>query len=930
MVFLFITFLFCQTLDSVSLSYIRNGLKILGIKEEELGYEKRWATDTLYRLFIIDSLFEKPLTIPKHLDKNVSFLRTNNDSFLKTYIFLLDQLKRRGFLGFNYKKEIDKIKKEIKKRQKEIPKVAIPLDDNLYYLIASFLIGDNYFKKAFSRLKKEEIEILLGELPYLFSDEESEVDEYLRGGILKEYYLFYDTTKKITLETLLVILRKIDFKEIYRANFAYFLGIEKFLMAIKNFAWEKNFEELEIAGISVAVGGKGNNFYKKDYQIIIDFGGDDLYQVKNRGIILEKFSALIIDLAGNDYYQNENSLFTLGSGFCGSSFLFDFKGNDVYLGGDFSLGSGVLGLGGLFDFEGNDYYSGKTFACGSGFLGFGLLFDFSGNDHYRIFNLGQGFGSTFGLGLLFDLEGNDCYYAGGKYLHIPLLPEDYRSFAQGFAIGFRPEVSGGIGFLCDLAGNDFYNGDVFCQGSSYWYSLGMLYDEDGNDKYYATEYAQGAGIHLAIGILVDKAGDDFYYSRLGPSQGEGHDLAIGILIDEDGDDFYYSSGGQGIGLNNSFGLLLDKNGNDLYFNKEEKFGQGFANQARGFGGIGIFVDLRGNDLYGERGMGKDRSSWMEGVYAYGIDELKEKKEKPEKKDTLKENLEKITVEEVFKYASKWEVGSAKEIVREARKELIKRKEEAINYILKEKLATKNSLELRAIEEIVCSLPTLIKPYLIDSINSNNPQTRANVIYLLGKIKAKEAVPLLIKALKDKRNKPRWILNAFSEIGDTSVFWEVVKYLNVAEEPTRIYACYTLGKLKDKRGINYLISKLNDPIFTVRQSAEIALSEIGVSALTSLIENLKQTKKEDLKVSLLRTINRIIPQLDTLKNLSERVEIKNLLLSYLDNENLVFKSLAIEGLTLFNEKEIKEILKKKIPFEKEPLILRKLREVGREL
>ena len=930
MVFLFITFLFCQTLDSVSLSYIRNGLKILGIKEKELGYEKRWATDTLYRLFIIDSLFKKPLTIPKHLDKNVSFLKTNNDSLLKTYIFLLDQLKRRGFLGFNYKKEIDKIKKEIKKRQKEIPKVTIPLDDNFYYLIASFLIGDNYFKKAFSRLKKEEVEILLGELPYLFSDEESEADEYLRGDILKEYNLFYDTTKKITLETLLVILRKIDFKEIYRANFAYLLGIEKILREIKNFNWEKNFEELEIAGISVAFGGKGNNFYKKDYRIIIDFGGDDLYQVKNRGIILENFSTLIIDLAGNEYYRNETSLFTLGSGLCGSGFLFDFKGDDIYLGGDFSLGSGVLGLGFLFDFEGNDYYSGKTFACGSGFFGLGLLFDFSGNDHYRIFNFGQGFGSTFGLGLLFDLEGNDCYYAGGKYLHIPLLPEDYRSFAQGFAIGFRPEVSGGIGFLCDLAGNDFYNGDIFCQGCSYWYSLGMLYDEDGNDKYYATEYAQGAGIHLAIGSLVDKAGNDFYYSRLGPSQGEGHDLAIGILIDEDGDDFYYSSGGQGIGLNNSFGLLLDKNGNDLYFNKEEKFGQGFANQARGFGGIGIFIDLKGNDLYGEKGMGKDRSTWMGGIYAYGIDELKEKEEKPEKKDTLKENLEKMTVGEVFKYASKWEVGSAKEIVREARKELIRRKEEAINYILKEKLATKNSLELRAIEEIACSLPTLIKSHLIDSINSNNHQTRANVIYLLGKIKAKEAVPLLIKALKDKRNKPRWILNAFSEIGDTSVFWEVVKYLNIADEPTRIYACYTLGKLKDKRGINYLISKLNDPIFTVRQSAEIALSEIGVSALASLIENLKQTKKEGLKASLLRTINRIIPQLDTLKNLSERVEVKNLLLSYLDNENLVFKSLAIDGLSLFNEKEIKEILKKKIPFEKEPLILRKLKEVVREL
>ncbi|MEO0088288.1 MAG: HEAT repeat domain-containing protein [candidate division WOR-3 bacterium] len=927
MIFLFIFSLFSQSLDSLSLKYIKKGLEVLGIKENELGYEKRWAIDTIYRLFIIDSLFKKPLETPKYLDENVLFLNNNKDSLVKTYLFLLNQLKRKDFIGISEKKEIAKIKREIENQVANLKKRTIE-KEYLFYLIAAFLVGDSYYKKALSKLKEKEIHTLLAEIPYLFSDEEASEDDYLRGVILKEYEIFYDTTKEIELETLFGILRKVEMIDLYRANLAYLLGVEKFLRELKDFSWEKDFEEINLNGITIALGGKRNNYYNKDYRIIVDIGGNDYYTVKNRGIAIENFSSLIIDLEGDDFYYGKN-IATLASGIIGSGFLFDLAGNDIYCAEDFSLGSGILGVGILWDQAGDDIYQGKTFSCGSGFYGIGLLIDFSGNDNYRIYNFGQGFGSTFGYGLLFDLEGNDGYYAGGKYLHIPLLPNDYRSFSQGFALGFRPEASGGIGFLCDMAGNDFYNGDVFTQGCGYWYSLGMLYDRKGNDKYYATEYAQGAGIHLAIGILVDSCGDDFYYSRLGPSQGEGHDLALGILIDNDGDDFYYASGGQGIGLTNSFGLFLDKNGDDLYFNKEERFGQGFANEARGFGGIGLFIDIRGNDLYGKKGMGENNSSWVAGTYAYGIDELKEKEKIEEIADTAIKDLEKMEIEELFKYASKWEVGNAKKIVREARSELIKRKEKAVEYIIEKKLSTKNSLELRAIEEIACSLPSLIKPHLMDSINSENTQTRANVIYLLGKIKAKEAIPLLVKALRDKRNRPRWILNTFAEIGDTSVFYEICHHLNSSDEPTRIYACYALGKLKDQRGIGYLIKKLKDRIFTVRQSAEIALGEIGVSIVPVLLDSLSKNKNEDFEKSVLRVINRIIPKLDTLKNLKERVKIKNLLISYLDVDNLSLKTLAIEGLSLFKEKEIKEILRKKIPFESDPLILRKLKE-GAEL
>ena len=38
--------------------------------------------------------------------------------------------------------------------------------------------------------------------------------------------------------------------------------------------------------------------------------------------------------------------------------------------------------------------------------------------------------------------GNDTYRTGGRYLHTPLLPNDFQSLSQGFSIGFRPRAGG--------------------------------------------------------------------------------------------------------------------------------------------------------------------------------------------------------------------------------------------------------------------------------------------------------------------------------------------------------------------------------------------------------------------------------------------------------------------------------------------------------
>ena len=414
----------------------------------------------------------------------------------------------------------------------------------------------------------------------------------------------------------------------------------------------------------VVVGGPGRNVYTGDFAGIIDLGGNDLYEGRAAGAVGELGNpvSFVLDLSGEDVYRNHEKLVNQGSALFGAALLWDLEGNDSYTASHLCQGAGLFGVGMLIDEQGNDTYRGGYFTQGAGNFGSGILLDRKGDDVYHSFCWTQGMGGPWGYGLLADDAGNDTYYAGGKYLHMPLDPDQYRSFAQGFGFGWRDvSCSGGIGFLCDRGGNDKYLSEVYGQATSYWFALGMLLDEQGNDLYSAAQYDQGAGIHLSVGALLDLEGDDHYFSRYGPAQGEGHDLAVGWLWDKDGDDVYYASGGQGIGLTNSVGIFVDTRGNDDYASREA-LSEGGANPARGTGGVGLFIDLQGDDRYAEKGKGANNHVWTSGTTALGMDlaAVPPKKEEWEdttaafpELDTMKTDTAKIA--RLFHYASLWQV-----------------------------------------------------------------------------------------------------------------------------------------------------------------------------------------------------------------------------------------------------------------------------------
>src|SRR5574341_728366 len=544
----------------------------------------------------------------------------------------------------------------------------------------------------------------------------------------------------------------------------------------------------------VIIGGYGSNSYKGSPALVIDLGGDDIYELSYDST---KLVQLIIDTDGNDLYKAETD-FALGSGFFGAGILIDEEGDDTYLGKNFSLGSGLFGVGILIDKKGNDKYFGDTYTQGAGGWGIGILEDLEGSDSYNGALFSQGFGFVAGCGMLIDRSGSDNYFAGGKYKDILRYKDHYLSLSQGFAYGIRPYMSGGIGLLFDYSGNDAYNADIFGQGASYWWSWGGLYDKEGNDYYSCFQYAQGCGTHMTLGTLVDEAGDDIYRVN-GVGQGCGHDYSAGILLDKAGNDNYYANGlSQGAGNANGFGILIDQAGDDGYYVKDKSNTQGYGNPRREFGSIGLFLDLKGKDSYS--GNGSDGSWWSTGSkWGMGLDleegnlaeylsdsDLNNAKAKsfpgPDLSSLpsvdwdvatktvaipLDDSLQKL-VDSLFILASAINVSDMDKV--EPAKQALRDMKENSNPYLVRKLDSRDAREIQTLIDILSKMGESAALPVASALKSDDIWTVRNAGRVLAELKDKQAVPYLLQALKQSDHQARG--NAITAIGnakDTTAF-----------------------------------------------------------------------------------------------------------------------------------------------------------------
>jgi hypothetical protein len=936
-------------LDSVARRALDDGLAAQGVTEPELGFYKFWATDSFFRLKAVERLMSHPLEVLPYVESSAAVVGDLEQQPARLLRFLSGELDVRLSA-----KDSQALAREIGSELKRRPRVTEPmpagLRDAINLVLAGYSVADRYFAQALAAIPERELNILLGEAPGFWRDEGDTVEHGFSGRLHREFGKDYDTALQVKSETLLAYARKVDRKALAKAGLVVTLAAAEASRALTtqppSFAHEQAYQQFE--GVQggvfltletewglVIVGGPDDNAYTRDACLLIDVGGDDRYRNRAGGAVgvLDKPYGVTIDLAGDDLYDSER-MFSQGAALFGAGVLIDVSGSDVYRSTHHAQGAAIFGTGVLWDWSGRDIYDAGFYAQGAGHYGVGALLDNEGDDSYRSFCYCQGFSGTWGYGLLAERQGDDLYYAGGKYKHEPLLPREYRSFSQGFSIGVRPDAAGGIAFLCDRQGNDFYDSEVFTQGTSYWYSLGMLWDGEGFDHYTAAQYTQGAGIHLSVGALVDEEGNDSYFSRLGPSQGEGHDLAVGVLVDRKGDDGYYASGGGGIGLTNSVGLFMDCDGNDWYASVESLICHGSSNWARGFGGMGVFMDLAGRDWYNQRNLATDNARWTKGTYGSGVDLDRPATVidwEPEV-DTSEASIDSVItapVESVFKTASMWAVGNVRKKVLRGRKELIRLGEAAIQYVYDKKLDTKDGLESEAIIQLMKAWPDTAKPYLFRGLRDDRFLARQNSAYWLGEMGkgALDAVESILVALKAGRITPRRGAYALGSIGDSLVVPRILYLLGDTFEVSRIVTAEACGKLKNPVAIPDLIRTLSDRYFTVRSAAEAGLVAIGEPSLDPLLGSLATLKPVPLGHAL-RAVGLLVKRLDTLATEPLRQKCRASLLRYIGHGEPFVRLTAVEALRQMMNAEVRAALTAARPRETNEFVLTQYRQAIR--
>ncbi len=592
----------------------------------------------------------------------------------------------------------------------------------------------------------------------------------------------------------------------------------------------------------IIVGGVGRNVYTNEAFLIIDLGGNDVYENSAGGAsgLSDRPISIVIDLAGNDQYISRKS-FSQGSGVFGIGILADCAGDDVYEAKHLSQGAGFFGCGLLADYGGHDKFIADTFAQGAAEFGAGILWQRGGDTEYRAAQMAQGFGGMQGSGLLLDAGGNDSYFAGGKYPCVWLAGHNF-SLSQGFGYGMRPFAGGGVGILCDLTGNDRYTADVYGQGASYWYSIGLLLDAAGNDAYDAYQYCQGAGIHLSNGALVDWAGNDTYTAGH-ICQGAAHDYSVGMLIDRAGNDKYTGdTTAQGAAINNSFALLLDRAGDDNYTGTDPKQSQaaGHDGDTREYGSIALLLDLAGKDSYSQ---GQTNNAiWLKPLYGAGLDAETSTNAAagitfpaPTLPVTrvVRQVYEPIDphhpIERLLRVATsdRSEAGKAWE-------ELKQQGTNALAYLIT-RLDSPNVLVRAKTEDLVDALGTNSIPVLIAGIQAAKNDDAARLCcYFLARFneKATAAIPVVLPLL-DRDKTITTALYTLGHLRAREAYLPAMNALGSGREIVRLRAAQVLGRLGDRRATPALVAALGDEMWDVRYAAQDALVAFGKPSIGPL-------------------------------------------------------------------------------------------------
>ena len=291
--------------------------------------------------------------------------------------------------------------------------------------------------------------------------------------------------------------------------------------------------QLTVGSVKVMILPKrGDSVDVTDSDLVIALGGHNSLSGRLGAGVFK--SGVLIDLGDDSSYFTKAQ--ALGCGLFGVGYAFLGAARTSIVSGDVSVGAGIGGIG-VARFEGAEArVRSGSMVQGFGYQGVGLCVDSRSDSYWKATTWAQGAARTGGIGWLVDRGGNDFYESSGvKTSSGPAK----NSYSQGFSSGYGADITedaGGIGLLTDINGSDVYTAESQSQGSADWRGLGSLFDRAGNDRYFSGDLSGATAIHQSYGLFADLAGDDMAVVGGQVGQGAAYADSVSVWLDREGTD----------------------------------------------------------------------------------------------------------------------------------------------------------------------------------------------------------------------------------------------------------------------------------------------------------------------------------------------------------------------------------------------------------
>lgn len=202
-----------------------------------------------------------------------------------------------------------------------------------------------------------------------------------------------------------------------------------------------------------------------------------------------------------------------------------------------------------------------------------------------------------------------------------------------------------------------------------------------------------------------------------------------------------------------------------------------------------------------------------------------------------------TYDDLFYAATRYGNTEARRADKEvARTELFRRGADSLREVM-ERIHFENvMLSVLAMELVHDRVPaTNGTPVLLDYLEHERVETRRAAIYFLGFYPAPDKPTRLLKALDDEKTRNA----AVRTLGTWKVDrarGELVRLLkSSASERTRVLAANALRDIGNSDDLPALLAALNDPVFTVRNTAARAVASFGFKAHRPLLRELRDSE-----------------------------------------------------------------------------------------